>query len=123
MSIEGIRFEVPSRFRHIERLDVRYARWDLSTADIVDPKSKAILATLYPVDKQQNADGVRRAHAGAATAPTTAPTTAPKPSGMAPLLRKLVDTYRATGLPPAYLPKHDVAGGDASPEGRMRNTR
>lgn len=112
VSIEGIRFEVPSRFRHVERLDVRYARWDLSTADIVDPKSKAILATLYPVDKQQNADGVRRAHAPAATASTAAP----KPSGMAPLLRKLVDTYRATGLPPAYLPKHDVDPRDAQPE-------
>ena len=25
------------------------------------------------------------------------------------LLGKLISRYRATGLPPAYLPKHDVA--------------
>jgi hypothetical protein len=31
---------------------------------------------------------------------------------MAPLLRKLIDTHRATGLPPAYLPKHDLVARD-----------
>jgi len=99
-----VRFEVPSRLRHIERLEVRYARWDLSSADVIDPKTRVIIATLYPIDKQRNADGVRRA-----LAPVTgASAPAPKPVGMAPLLRKLIDTHRATGLPPAYLPKHDV---------------
>lgn len=105
VSIEGVRFEVPSRFRHVERLDVRYARWDLSSADVIDAKTRVILATLHPLDKQRNADGVRRALAPIASAPTPAP----KLAGMAPLLRKLVDTHRATGLPPAYLPKHDLA--------------
>lgn len=104
VSIEGVRFEVPSRLRHIERLDVRFARWDLSTADVIDAKSRVIIATLYPLDKQRNADGLRRALAPVAGAPAPAP----KPAGMAPLLRKLIDTHRATGLPPAYLPKHDV---------------
>lgn len=105
VSIEGVRFEVPSRFRHVERLDVRYARWDLSSADVIDAKTRVVLATLYPLDKQRNADGVRRALAPVASAQAPAP----KPAGMAPLLRKLVDTHRATGLPPAYLPKHDLA--------------
>lgn len=111
VSIEGVRFEVPSHLRHVERIEVRYARWDLSTADVVDPKTNVIVATLYPVDKQRNADGLRR---GLAPVGTPAPTT-PKPSGMAPLLRKLIDTHRNTGLPPAYLPKHDLDehGGDA----------
>lgn len=108
VSIEGVRFEVPSRLRHMDRLDVRYARWDLTSADVIDAKTRVILATLYPLDKQRNADGMRRALAPV----TSASSAAPKPVGMAPLLRKLIDTHRATGLPPAYLPKHDVATPD-----------
>jgi hypothetical protein len=30
------------------------------------------------------------------------------PSEMAPLLRKLMADYAATGLPPAYIPKDDL---------------
>jgi transposase InsO family protein len=117
VSIEGVRFEVPSRLRHVERLDVRYARWDLSTVDVVDAKSRAIIATLYPLDKQRNGDGLRRAReAGAGASPSMR-----QPTGMAPLLRKLIDTHRDTGLPPAYLPKHDVADrDDAPPEEKSR---
>jgi hypothetical protein len=32
----------------------------------------------------------------------------PAPSGIAPRLRALMADYAATGLPPAYLPKHDA---------------
>ena len=32
-------------------------------------------------------------------------TPTPVPSGMAPLLRQLLDDYTASGLPPAYLPR------------------
>ena len=103
ISVEGVRFEVPSRLRHLERLTVRYARWDLSSVDVQDPNTRVILATLYPLDKRKNADGMRRAREPIAITP------APKPAGMAPLLKKLIDTQRETGLPPAYLPKHDVA--------------
>lgn len=105
ISVEGVRFEVPSRLRHFERLTVRYARWDLSSVDVQDPKTRVIIATLYPLDKRRNADGLRRAREPIASTPTPAP----KPAGMAPLLKKLMDTHRDTGLPPAYLPKHDVA--------------
>ena len=114
VSIEGIRFEVPSRLRHLERLDVRYARWDLSSADVIDANTRVVIATLHPLDKQRNADGVRRPLAPIAGAPTA--TASPKPTGMAPLLRKLIDGHRATGLPPAYLPKHDVVEHDADNE-------
>lgn len=103
VSIESVRFEVPSHFRHLERLTVRYARWDLSTADIVDPHSNAVLATMYPLDKAKNADGRRRALDRVDT-----PAPAKEPAGMAPLLSKLVADYRATGLPPAYIPIDDL---------------
>ena len=103
LSIGGVRFEVPSRYRHMERLTVRYARWDLSTVDIVDPQQNVVLATIYPLDKAKNADGRRRALDRVSAAPLALP----KPVGVAPLLGKLIQQYRSTGLPPAYLPKHD----------------
>jgi hypothetical protein len=99
VSIEGRRFEVPSRFRHLDRLWVRYARWDLGHVDLVDPRTGALLSPLHPVDKAGNAEGRRRRLDPVMTAP--APGT---PSGMAPLLRQLLQEYAATGLPPAYIP-------------------
>jgi hypothetical protein len=106
VSIFGCRFEVPSRFRHLERLSLRIARWDLSAADLVDERSNRVLATLWPLDKTRNADARRRAIPdGAARAGTESSATLA--SGMAPLLKELMAQYAATGLPPAYIPQHD----------------
>jgi hypothetical protein len=33
--IDGRRFEVPDRYRHLTRLEVRYASWDLSLVHLV----------------------------------------------------------------------------------------
>ena len=82
-------------------LTLRVARWDLSNVHLVDPRTDVHLATLLPLDKRANADGRRRAISVATSAP------APPPTGIAPLLRSLMAEYAATGLPPAYLPKHD----------------
>jgi putative transposase len=101
VSLEGRRFEVPARYRHLTRLRVRYARWDLSAVDLVDPHTHVILCALYPLDKAANADGQRRRLTPAAPARLALPTT---PSTIAPLLQKLMADYAATGLPPAYLP-------------------
>jgi hypothetical protein len=66
---------------------------------LADPKTGAILARIYPVDKNKNAEGRRAPRAsGAGSAP---PLPAP---GMAPLLQKIIHQYATTGLPPAYLP-------------------
>jgi putative transposase len=102
LSLEGIRFEVPSRYAHFEKLSVRYASWDLSSVYLADPKTGAILCRLYPQDKKKNAQGLR--------APKTPVVNAPEPiaaPGMAPLLKKIIQQYATTGLPPAYLPKPD----------------
>lgn len=101
VSLAGHRFEVPARYRHLTRLRVRYARWDLSAVDLVDPHTQVILCALYPLDKVANADGRRRRLAPVTPAPL-AP--APSSSTIAPLLRKLMADYAATGLPPAYIP-------------------
>ena len=86
-------------------MSLRAARWDLSQVHLVDPATGAILCRLYPLDKHNNASGQRAARSSSqATAPT-----APTPPGPAPLLQKLIKDYATTGLPPAYLPKDEIA--------------
>jgi transposase InsO family protein len=103
ISLAGRRFEVPSRYRHLVQLRVRYARWDLRQVELVDPHTQTLLAMLYPLDKSANAHGHRRR----LEPPPPPPASAAAPAaaeGIAPLLRKLMADYAATGLPPAYLP-------------------
>lgn len=100
-TLDGCRFEIPNQYRHLEILHVRYARWDLSSALLVDPHNNRCLATLYPQDKTANADGLRRTLSPAETKPTHDITS----TGIAPLLKSLMAEYAATGLPPAYLTK------------------
>jgi len=108
VTVEGVRFEVHSAYRTLLQLQLRVARWDLSSVDLVDPRSGDHLATLLPLDKARNAERVRRVVAPAnATEPSA-------PVGIAPHLRALMADYAATGLPPAYLPKHDIC--DDPPE-------
>ena len=103
ISLEGQRFEVPSRFRHLPRITVRFARWDLSRVALVDRNTGKVLDRLYPLDRSRNADGQRRRLPEPAT--TSAPSEAVNGSGeIAPLLKKLLTDYAASGLPPSYLP-------------------
>jgi len=99
LSLAGVRFEVPSRYGHLEKLCVRAAAWDLGLVHLVDPKTGVVLARLYPLDKHRNGNG-RRATRVAPVAAEPIP-----PTGLAPLLAQLIAQYAATGLPPAYLPK------------------
>ena len=99
LTLDGVRFELPGRLHHLARVTVRYARWDLSQAAVVDARTGAEVATIHPVNKVNNASGQRRRReTDAAAAPAG-------PSGVAPLLQKLLADYAATGLPPAYIPK------------------
>jgi putative transposase len=103
ISLKGIRFEIPSRYNHFQRLSVRAASWDLSQVHLADPKTGAILCRLFPLDKRKNAQGWRAAKGSPLDKPAATVSTAP--SSMAPLLQKLIQQYATTGLPPAYLPK------------------
>lgn len=107
-TVLGTRFEVPSRYRHLPKLRLRYARWDLSTVELIDPHTEQLVATLYPLDKHRNAEQQRRALEPLAGTSSTASRLPQHPSGnagaIAPLLRHLIAEYAATGLPPAYLP-------------------
>jgi putative transposase len=108
LTVEGVRYEVPSAYRSLVRPSVRVARWELSSVDLVDPRTGMHLATLLPVDKELNADRRRRALPDASKSLDTLDTLeSPAPVGMAPLLRVQMAEYAATGMPPAYIPKHD----------------
>jgi putative transposase len=105
--IEGRRFEVPNRYRHLARLEVRYAGWDLGTVHLVDERTGKVLCRLYPQDKIRNADGRRRL-----LDPISPELIDVKPAtGIAPLLAQLINQQAASGLPPPYLPK-DEQGDD-----------
>jgi putative transposase len=99
VSLDGQRFEIPSRYRHLAQVHLRYARWDLSRVDLIEPRSGQILCPVRPLDKAANADAMRRR-----LDPTTPEVTAMPATGIAPLLKKMIADYAATGLPPAYLP-------------------
>lgn len=101
VTVEGVRFEVPSAYRALSHMRLRVARWDLSSVELVDPRTGTHLATLLPLDKTKNADRARRVLADTSAPPAPSQ----EPPGIAPLLRELMAEYAATGLPPAYLPK------------------
>ena len=97
-SLDGCRFEIPGRYRHLNDVHVRYARWDLSRVDLVDPCTGTVLCPIKPLDKSANADAQRRK-----LDPVGRDLSPLPPSGMAPLLLQLLAEHAATGMPPAYL--------------------
>jgi transposase InsO family protein len=101
-SLEAVRFEVPSRYRQLETLHLRYAQWDLRTVELVDPRTGASLCPLFPLDKTRNASGARRTIESLGQRAALA--ASPK-AGIPPLLKSLIEEYAATGQPPAYLPE------------------
>jgi putative transposase len=101
VSLDGQRFEIPSRYRSLEQIHLRYARWDFSRVDLIDARSGHILCPVRPLDKAANADALRRRLDSAAT---NADLSAMPATGIAPLLKQMMADYAATGLPPAYLP-------------------
>jgi putative transposase len=105
-TLHGVRLEVPSRYGHFPRLHLRFAAWDLGYVHLADPTTGAILCRLYPLDKARNAQGHRAPRQGILGPPEA---TATPPAGIAPLLQKILQQYATTGLPPAYLPKDEIA--------------
>ena len=75
----------------------------------MDERTEKVLCRLYPLDKEQNASGLRRPLEPLWAKPITDIAVAPA-KGMPPLLAQLMAKQAATGLPPAYLPKDE---GDA----------
>lgn len=107
LTLSGVRLELPSRFRHFQAVRVRYASWDLAHVYLVDPHTGKALARLFPLDRAANNDGRRRILEPIVPAGAD-PSAVGARQDLAPLLRKLLEDYAATGLPPAYIPKTPV---------------
>lgn len=105
LTLFGIRYEVPNRYRPLGRLAVRSASWDRRVAYLVDARTDTILCPLYPVDLAANASGQRRLNEP--IEPSALPSPPTTNGTMAPLLEQLLADYAATGLPAAYLPTTD----------------
>jgi putative transposase len=105
ISLDGVRFEIPARYRHFRDVVVRYPRWNLGLVDLVDPRAGTILARLFPLDRTANADG-RRAVLDPRPDEVSAAESSRSSPELPPLLKQILAEYSATGLPPAYLPKN-----------------
>jgi putative transposase len=115
--IKGVRFEVPSAFRHFEHLFVQYQSWDLGQVYLVDQRTGSLLANLSPQDKTKNANGHRRPLQSASenTQSSDAQSPPAPEDPIPPLLRKILADYAATGLPPAYLPTQESVPAATTP--------
>ena len=117
--IEGRRFEVPNRYRHLTRIEVRYAGWDLAQVHLVDERTGAVLVRLYPQDKTLNASGLRRSLGPVSTASIKPePTPAMPDPALPPLLARMLDRQARTGLAPPYLPKDETTECEAKTEAK-----
>ncbi len=124
--VEGQRFEIPSRYRHVRELSLRYARWDLSNVELWDPVAKVTLGRIIPLDKAANADSIRRERGPIATSTATdeaiagaqqsvhGDATAPS-WRVAPYLHELLDEMRSSGFPPPYLPTSEPDEQESNP--------
>lgn len=102
ISLEGKRYEIPSRLRCLNTLSLRYARWDLGFIHIVDERTGEPLARIYPIDKAENGNGQRRL---IEDAPCVCPVV--ETTELPPLMQQCIDDYRAAGMMPAYIPKNE----------------
>jgi putative transposase len=59
ITIEGRRFEAPNRYRHLTRLELRFASWDLALVHLVDEHTGTVLCRSFPQDKTRNASALR----------------------------------------------------------------
>lgn len=102
ITVDGSRFEIPSLYRRLETVRIRYARWDLSLVHLVDGDGK-VLSRLFPLDKELNASGIRRTIHPHAEDEKNLDTDQQR--GLPPLLAKLMADFSETGLPFPYMPE------------------
>jgi putative transposase len=94
----------------LQKVHLRYARWDLSRVCLVDARTGAILCAVRPLDKSANANGQRRR-----LSPSEVDLSPLPPKGLPALMTLLLGDYAATGVPPAYLPIHTTTDNEVTP--------
>jgi putative transposase len=53
VSLHGQRFEIPSRYRYVSEVHLRYARWNFSRVDLIEPRSGQIRAPARQSDQRR----------------------------------------------------------------------
>jgi len=106
ISLEGIRFEVPSAYRHHSELWIHFVSWDLSSVYLVDSRTRCPVAILLPLDKLNNASGKRAVHTAVAPA-RSIPNQSELLKQLPPQMQKLLKERTQAHLPPVYLPQTD----------------
>ncbi len=113
ISIEGVLFQIPIRFRHMRDLHVAYSQWDLSNAALVDEQTQVEVAPIFPVDKNRNASGLRariadplnQSDATLEDAQTEDPTQST--NTIPPLLEKYLKEFAQVSPLNGYIPHHE----------------
>ncbi len=105
ISIEGVRFEIPGAYRHLDFINIHYASWDLSFVHMADPDSDKPLIQIYPLSRETNSNSFRRPFNPEALSTESSEGVAS--TEMAPLLQKYMRDFAATGIPSPYLAKDE----------------
>lgn len=103
ISIEGKRYEIPYQYRHLSRVTIQYAKWDLTLVHLVDPSNGKNICQISPINKLKNAEGTRKVFSPIEKNVEEKVCD----EEMAPLLLEILATQAQTGLPPAYTPKDE----------------
>lgn len=104
VSIEGIRLEIPLRYRAFKHLKVRYARWNPVYAHLVSRDTNKAIVRLYVLDKHKNINGKRER---IQDIDLEHQDTCCKDDAVAPLLEDMLAEFSATGHPPAFIHKEE----------------
>ena len=60
VTLDGVRFQIPQHYAHIDSILLRYARWDLGEAEILCPHTHKNLCSIYPLNKLENSNALRK---------------------------------------------------------------
>jgi transposase InsO family protein len=104
MSLDGVRFEIPSAYRHHRNLLIHYTSWDLSYVFLVDPVTLKSLARIYPLNRSKNNSGKRAAHSPVNRQRVSAETLMKQ---LPAQMRHLLKQSQMSHMPPAYVPQTD----------------
>jgi len=104
VTLEGVRFDLPWQYRHLQKVTLRYRSWDLSSVWLVDSNTEEVIQRILPLDKAKHATGARK--------PTTHHSDGPsKPKDQnAELITQLMEEFAATGIPFTYIEKEKHNG-------------
>ena len=59
VTLDGIRFQLPRCYAHLDEVLLRYARWDLGEAEILCPDTLKPLSVIRPLDRLTNSLAIR----------------------------------------------------------------